>query len=139
MIKAKTSSDKTVWANYRDTFDVEIRYAPRAKMRALINECQIREWDQKTHQPIERADDDKFFKRIAEEIVVNWRGLSGEVLRGMIDLDQYPQDEIDEPYSKESCFELLKGAYGFDRWVQHIATELEAFEAARRAAETKNS
>jgi len=136
MIKAKESSEKTVWANYKGTFDVEIRYAPRAKMRKLINECQIREWDAKTHQPVERADDDKFFKRVAEEIVVGWRGLSAEVLRGMINLDTYPDEE---PYSKEACIELLKGAYDFDRWVQHIATELEVFEAARRAKEIKNS
>jgi hypothetical protein len=54
----------------------------------------------------------------------------------MLDLENYPEEE---PYSKESCVELLKGAYDFDRWVQHIATEIELFEASRRAEVTKNS
>jgi hypothetical protein len=136
VIRAKTESEKTIWANYRGGFDVEIRYAPRAKMRRIIDDCRVREWDPKTHQPIERADDEKFFKRVAEEIVVNWRGLTADVLRGMLDLENYPEEE---PYSKESCVELLKGAYDFDRWVQHIATEIELFEASRRAEVTKNS
>ena len=39
----------------------------------------------------------------------------------------------------KSSSELLAKAFDFDIWVQQVATDLECFESARRAAETKNS
>lgn len=130
-------SDRTVWAEYRDGFEVEIRYLPRARLRGMLDRAARREWDSKNHRATETIDGEKFARLMAEEVVAGWRGLTPEVLKKMVDMQSYPDSDV--PYSAEDCAELLQKAYGFDTWVQQICSDLEAFEAARRAAEEKNS
>ncbi len=130
-------STRTVWAEFKDGFCVEIRYSPRAQIKRMVERCQVREYDRATHLPKERIDHAKLYDAISREVIVNWRGLTPAVLRTMVDLKETPTEEI--PYSPEDAAELLARAYDFDFWVQQVAADLEYFEAARRASETKKS
>jgi hypothetical protein len=134
--KIKDTSDKKVLAEFRDGFKVEIRYTPRGRVQRIVEESMVTEMDPRTFTQKTRRDNDKFFTLMATEIVIGWSGLSAKVLRSMIEMEDYP-DEL--PYSIEDAAELLAKAYDFDAWVQNIATHLECFDTARRAAETKNS
>lgn len=135
--RIKDKSELTVWAEYKDGFALQIRYTPRTKLRQITDACKNRQWDPKTHQLVEVVDNEKFYRRVAEELVINWRGLTPPVLRKLVDMEPYP--EIEAPYSVEDCAELLSEAYDLDLWVQQIASDLEYYDAARRAAEEKNS
>ncbi len=133
----KERSERTVWAEYKDGFEVEIRYTPRGRLRRLVEEAHRQKWDPVTHQRTSELDREKFYNLIAQEIVVNWRGLTPEVLKKLVEMDCYPAEEV--PYTKEDCAEILAHAYDFDLWVQDLSASLDHFEAARRAAEEKNS
>ena len=135
--KIKDQSDRTVWAEYRDGFQIQIRYVPRAKLQRMLDRCQKREWDPKDHQLKDKLDNEKFYRMIAEEVVVGWRGLTPDVLRKMADMEEYPEEEV--PYSVDDAAELLDKAYDFDLWVQRVCSDLEYFDASRRASEEKNS
>ena len=134
MLAGKKQIEKTVWAEYKGGFEVEIRYTPRAKLRVLSERAQVREWH--NHQMRETLDSKKYSALVANEVVVGWRGLTDKVLRQMVLLDDYPPDV---PFSIDECAWLLEAAYDFDLWVQNVATEVEYFDAARRAEEQKNS
>lgn len=135
--KIKENSDLTVWAKYKEGFEVEIRYLSRDQLRKIMDQCKKTDWDPKTHQIKESLDSDKFYRQQAEHVVVDWRGLTPPVLKNIVDMEPYPETEV--PYSVEDCAELLSKAYDFDLWVQQISSDLEYFEASRRASEVKNS
>lgn len=134
--KIKDDSQRTCWAEFKDGFQVEIKYSPRGKLQKIYEQATTREWDPKGFSK-NSIDAKKLYELMAKEIVVNWRGLTPDILRKMVDMEKYPDGEI--PYSPDDAVELLEKAYDFDTWVQKITTDLEIFEASRRAAETKNS
>lgn len=138
MLKFKTQSERTIHAEYQDGFVLEIRYMPRDHLRRLLERCKVREWDKATHQPIEKTDDARFAKELAKSIV-SWTGLTGALLRRLVELEEYPADDEQVPYSAAVAEGLLFHCYDLDKWLQTMMTDLEAFETVRRATETKNS
>jgi len=133
----KDHSGKTVWAEYKDGFEVEIRYLPRGALNRILEDSKKKTWDPAAAIFLEKRDDGRFYQLVAERILVNWRGLKPEVLKKLVDMESYPETEV--PFSVEDAAELLEKAYELDLWVQRIATNLEYYEATRRAAEEKNS
>jgi len=96
-----------------------------------------RGWDPKTHRALEDLDSEKFYKEFAEKAIVNWKGLSGDLLRKWVDMEEYPEGEV--PYDPEKAAALLLGFGRFDEFVTLICQDLEAYEAARKETERKNS
>jgi len=139
MLKGKINSrsEKRVWAAYKGSFEVEIRHVPRPQSREITERCQKREWDNGVGGYTQVLDTDKYYDALAREVITDWRGLKPELLRTMVDMESYPESDV--PYSPEDAVELLKNVHGFDVWVQTIARNLDYHEAARRAAELKNS
>jgi predicted RND superfamily exporter protein len=137
--KIKDRSTKTVWVEFRDGFQVEIRYTPLGLAQSLVENSIVTRLDTKTMVETTERDNEKFYLALATEALVGWRGLTPEVLRKMVEMeeDDYPAEEV--PYSIEDAVELLAKAYDFNKWVQRIAATLECFQIERRAAETKNS
>lgn len=136
MLAGKKQTSPTVWAEFIDGFEVEIRYRSREELQEMISEVRTRRWDAKANAIVEGLDEVKYRKAMASEIVINWRGLSAQVLKKLVILDDYPESEV--PYSPEDCVWLLKESK-FDVWVQNICSEVEAFQAVQRAEATKNS
>lgn len=139
MIKGKVSKtvDRSTWAEYGDGFEVEIAYVTQEQVRQMRQKCLTRSWDPKTHKMTEDLDNRKFYEEFARGAVKNWRGLTGDKLRGMVPMDDYPSGDI--PFSIEDAAELMLNCQSFDNFVTLMAGELEAHEAARKAAELKNS
>lgn len=134
--KIKDESSRTVWAEFKPGFQVEIKYSPRGKLQKLYEQATAREWDSKGFAK-SSIDAKKLYELMAKEVVVGWRGLTPEVLRSLVDMDSYPDTDVE--YSVDDAVELLSKVYDFDTWVQRITADMEIFEAARRAAEIKNS
>lgn len=138
MLKFKAKSERTIHAEYLDGFILEVVYLPREQLRKMLDRCKIREWDKTTHQPVERHDDKRFAKELSKAIR-GWKGLTGSLLRRLVELEEYPGDDEDVPYDPETAEGLLFHCYDLDKWLQNVMTDLDAFEAVRRADETKNS
>jgi len=135
--KIKDRSDKTAWAEYRPGFEVEIRFCPRARLSKISEQAKKTTWSNKTHLRVETVDNQAFYRLMAEEVLVDWRGLTPEILKQMIDMEEYPKGDV--PFDTKDAAELMEKAYDFDMWVQDVCTSLEMIEAARKAAEQKNS
>ncbi len=135
--KIEKFSSRTAWVQYKETFELEIRLMTRAHGAEILESCQVRTWNPSTASYMVTVDGDKYYEAIGRDIVRNWRGLTPEILRTLVDMKEYPAEEV--PYSPEDAAELLSKANGLDQWVQNVAKNMEFFEAARRAAETKNS
>lgn len=135
--KIKESSERTVWAEFSDGFLVEIRHVTQSDMRKIREQSQVRQWDPKTHQRVEEADTQKFYELFGKRAIVTWKGLTGDLLRDWVDMDEYPEGEV--PYAPETAVELLLGFGRFDTFVTMISQDLEAAEAVRKATITKNS
>lgn len=139
MLKGKIQKNvsRSTWAEYGDGIRVEIRYLSQDALRELRAKAVKRSWDPKTHRQVEEVDNEKFYELYAEATIVNWEGLTGDKLRGMIPMAEYPEGNV--PFTAEDAAALMLNCQSFDQFVTYMATELEAHEAARKAAEVKNS
>lgn len=137
MLKFNKKSEQAIEAEYLDGFIVSIFYLSRAELRRTLERCKVRKWDKETHQPVDEYDDTRFAKELSKKIKI-WRGLTGKVLRKMVDLEEYPPDEEEVPFSQDTAEGLLLNAYDFDKWLQHIASRVDLFDEMRRAEQKKN-
>lgn len=137
MLKGRKQTERTVWVEYKDGFELEVRYSNRDRAREFLTRCTIQEWDVATRQFREKVDNKKYARLLAEEVIANWRGLTPPVLKQMVLLDEYP--EIEVPFSVDDAEWLLNEAAGFDLWVQQVSHEIAIFNAVRRSEEVKNS
>ena len=137
MLLPKLKSDRTVWVQFRDTFYLQLKFLSRDAYSKLRDECLTRQWDSMTGQFSDVLDRPKFYRRFAEDAIVGWRGLSESILRALIDLEQYPAEEL--LFSIDDAVVLMQHAYGFDLWVERVCQNLQAFESARLAQQKKDS
>ena len=135
--RIKEKSARTIWAEYRDGFRVELRYVPREHLRRISERCKVSEWDKRTHQSTEKSDGRKWAKEFAKDVFVNWEGLTPEVLKTLVEMDEYPT--TDTPFSVEDAEEILFHAYDFDLWAQQLSADLAAFVAVEEAVQIKKS
>ena len=133
--RIKEKSARTIWAEYRDGFRVELRYVPREHLRRISERCKVSDWDKRTHQSTEKSDGRKWAKEFAKDVFVNWAGLTPEVLKTLVEMDEYPT--TDTPFSVEDAEEILFHAYDFDLWAQQLSADLAAFVAVEEAAQIK--
>jgi len=133
--RIKEKSARTIWAEYRDGFRVELRYVPREHLRRISERCKVSDWDKRTHQSTEKSDGRKWAKEFAKDVFVNWEGLTPEVLKTLVEMDEYPT--TDTPFSVEDAEEILFHAYDFDLWAQQLSADLAAFVAVEEAAQIK--
>lgn len=135
MFKEKSNVERTLWAEYLPGFRVQLRYVPREQLRRISERCKIQEWDKRTHQSTERSDQKKWCEEFAKDVLIGWEGLTPDVLKQMVDLEEYPTGP--SPYTVEDATFLLLKAYDFDLWCQQLVTDLAAFVAAEEADRTK--
>lgn len=131
----KDESSRTVWAEFKPGFEVQIRFITRAHAERIVTAARSKQWNPGAAAFLEMADDAKYCEIAGREMIVGWRGLTPDVLRTMVDMESYPNAEV--PYSPEDAAELLDKADIFEGWVKGIARNLEYFQAARRAEQPR--
>ena len=137
MLSGKQQIQRTVWAEFKSGFEVEISYLPRAKLADIATRAQVQRWDHNSNQAVASVDNKKYRDAIAKEVVKGWRGLTLNVLKQIVLLDEYPDAEV--PYTFDDCVWLLEQSAEFENWVGTVATHAALYHAERRAEETKNS
>jgi hypothetical protein len=136
-LSIKQKSERTVWAEFGDGFEVEIRHVTQSEKRRLAESNSTRGWDPKSHKRQDGLDQEQFYAAFAARAVVGWRGLTGELLRKWVDMEEYPEGDV--PYSPDAAAALMLGFGRFDEFVTLVSGDLEMAEAARKAALVKNS
>lgn len=135
--KIKEKSDRTIWAEFKHGWQIKLRYVTQSEMNDLFREASVREWDVLKGVEKARFDEKKYAALLAERVLKDWRGLTPDALRKIVDMESYPDAEV--PYSVDDAVELLLTAHEFGTWVAKLVHDMEIFDAARRAEETKNS
>ena len=129
--------EKTIWVKYLDDFEIEIRYLHRSQIQKITERAKETTWDKKTHLPVEKLDRDKLYKDFISQVIVNWRGLTGETLSKMLPV------KVDDPkmiisFSEENAFEILKDAYDFETFINQMVMDIEKFQTGNKEEEIKN-
>lgn len=113
---------------YKDSFEVELCYISKGKLEEIRKDCQVMKIDEATGISYPELDGDKFQERYAESIITGWKGLTGNILAGMLLIDEEELDleeEID--YSPENALYLIRNCSRFDAWLRGKLDSLDNF------------
>lgn len=143
--KVIDNSERTTRVEYDAApgFYLQVRYIPRDKLKKVIAKCTRWAFDPSTHTREEKVDTQMFAKEFSKMAIVGWEGLTLEVLRLMIPVDEAalkgsPADTQVE-YSEKTAFELLSVAYDLDQFLQSICTNIKYFQSPTHEEELGNS
>ena len=131
MLTPKKKSALTARFLFRDGMEFELRHVCQARFDELGRKATVNTWID--HNLVKEKDDDKFYKLVAPEMIVGWSGVTGALLRDMVDLETYPAPEELLPYSSDDAFVLLRYCIELDVWATRHCKALEEFQAAEDA------
>ena len=127
-----------IWVDFRG-FEIKIGYLDKGELQAVLKRSKSREYDRRSHQPIEKYSDEKLARNLADKII-DWRILTLGKLAEMIPI-KISKEEADTlvPYSKANAETLVREAYGLDNFLMDTLTDLQAFREEKLETEIKNS
>jgi len=130
MVEDALKGDMTIWVEFIDGFEVEIRFVGREKFQKLYEKCVKFDWNPKTHKREDIPDREKFLKLWAEKAVKNWKGLTLGKLANLIpiNLDEGVDTKLEVPATVENRVTLLKHNAEFDDFVISIANNYQTFK-----------
>ena len=123
-LMVKTEEVKTIWVNFIDNFEVELKYLPRSELQKIAKRSTVSGWER--HQKVDKLDDDNYLRNFVEKTMVSWRGLTQKTLAKIIPVKVTNPDE-ELIFSVENAFQLLKNAYDLDTFVTNAVMDLSRF------------
>lgn len=116
-------------------FDVKVAYIEPDAWTKILSACR--------KPGKEEIDNDKLAKKIADEMIRDWRGLNGAALQELFPgMEQDQINEIPEsgvPATNDAKFTLASQHREFYQWINKLSSDRAAFVAAKKQAEVKNS
>ena len=127
-----------IWVDFRG-FEIKISYLDKGELQAVLKRSKSREYDRKTHRPVEKYSDEKLGRNLAH-LIIDWRGLTLGKLAEMVPIKiSEAEAKTPVPYSKTNAETLVKEAYGLDNFLMDTVTDLQAFREEKLETEVKNS
>jgi hypothetical protein len=126
------NTELTAWVNFKDLFDLELRFVSKSALQALAKKCSIQKFI-KGQGRVPQLDADQFVPKMLELSVKGWRGLTPRKLAKLmrVDLKKLPEGtDIDAEieYSPEQLTTLMKKSFDLDGFVNESVTNLELFQ-----------
>jgi len=121
---------KAAWVEYPglEGFKVNVTALSRKELTALHKRCSASSFDRKTHQSIEKLDDEKFGREFTLAAVKGWEGLKLRYLEDLMLVDLKGKNLDDQlEYSTENAVTLVGGSIDFDRWLTEVVMDLDNF------------
>jgi len=126
-----------IWVDFRG-FEIKIGYLDKGELQAVLKRSKSREYDRKTHQPVEKYSDEKLGRNLAH-LIIDWRGLTLSKLSEMVPIKIDPEEaNTPVPYSQANAETLVTEAYGLDNFLMDTVTDLQAFREEKTETEIKN-
>lgn len=127
-----------IWVDFRG-FEIKISYLDKGELQAVLKRSKSREYDRRSHQPVEKYSDEKLAMNLAH-LIMDWRGLTLSKLAEMVPINiSEAEAKTPVPYSKTNAETLVKEAYGLDNFLMDKVTDLQAFREEKLETEVKNS
>jgi len=123
----------TAWVPFGD-FKIELIYTDRRELQRMLNNSRKREYDPKTHQPVDVLKDELFAKQLASK-VKSWRGLTLGKLARLTNID-IGKDSPDKkvPCTEANKIALIDEVYGLPGFIREVMTDIEQFREKKVAA-----
>ena len=132
----ESSGGLEVWVEYLDGFTLKLRYLSRSELRGLLQSATRRRWDEGAGRILEDLDEETLLLGLSG-CILDWRGLTGEVLEKLLPVDASGvHGEV--PCTSAVKLALLEEAYDFDDRVREMVVNLALFRQEREEAEVEN-
>lgn len=132
-------SEFTHWVRWEEgDFDLELRYLSPEAAERLIKECQVAEWDAKTHQRNVRVNEEKFRQKIID-LIVGWRGLNGRKASRFVKLSKDTNLDNEVQFTPENRDFAARNFANMISFVLETSKELHKAALDAEDRETKNS
>ena len=126
------------WVKWEEgDFRVLIKYLSLGAVQKLVKDCQSLVYDNKTHQRVEKIDDEKFKKKIAD-LIVDWKDLTAKKARKFVNLSKETPDDGEFPCTGEAKAFVISEFPGFPTFIFDMAKELHQREQEVQADQVKN-
>ena len=128
---------KAAWVEYPglDGFRVNVTALSRKELTALHKRCSSASFDKRSHQSIEKLDDEKFGREFTLAAVNGWEGFKLAYLETLMLVDLKGKDLQSElEYSPENAIALVSGSIDFDRWLTDVVMDLDNFRTKPESA-----
>ena len=127
-----------IWVDFRG-FEIKISYLDKGELQAVLKRSKSREYDRRSHQPIEKYSDEKLCRNLAH-LIIDWRGLTLGKLSEMVPIKIDKEEaKTPVPYSQANAETLVTEAYGLDNFLMDTVTDLQTFREEKTETEVKNS
>ena len=127
-----------IWVPFRG-FEIKISYLDKGELRQIMKRSKVREYDRRSHQPVEKMSDEKLTRNLAH-LIIDWRDLTLGKLAEMVPIKIDPNEaDTIVTYSQKNAETLISEAYGLDNFLMDTVTELPAFREEKLETEVKNS
>jgi hypothetical protein len=103
----------------------------------MYEKARYRDWDKKTHTPIERENRDVLIRQLANNIILDWKGLTVETLGKIIPLMDGVDPKTEIAFSKDEAFLLLSNSIDFSAFVQNTIFDVQRFSSEEEETEKK--
>ncbi len=130
--------EATAWVNWEEgEFEVQLKYLSLGAAEKLIKDCQVVQFDSRSHQRTEKIDDEKFKKKIAD-LVIDWRGLTAKKAKKFINLKTDTPDDGEFPCSPSSKLFVISEFPGFPSFILDSAKMLHQIKEEGQEKLEKN-
>lgn len=137
-----SKQELTTWAEFRDGFQLEIRYIGRTELQKLSKASTTNKYNNKTHQREVELDTDKFLPKFVAMVVKGWKGLTPNKLTNFVtvDISGIPEEDRDREiaYDQTQLIYLTKNCYDLDTFLNQVCTDLTWFRDQDEEEAAKN-
>jgi hypothetical protein len=127
-------------------FFVKISYASKFILNQIRDASKESSMNYRTRTSEEHLNDDKMRREYARQIIRDWRGLTGAVVRQivpgsklLVEGSGIGKDTDLVPYDIETAISLLEVSIEFENWVLDTATNIENFSQISEQKEKEYS
>jgi len=130
MVEKALESGMTVWVEFTDGFEIEVKFVGREAFQSLYNKCTRFQFNPKTHKREDVPDRDKFYRLWGEKTIKDWRGLTLGKLAKLVPIKPGKEEDLkqDIPCEPENKQTLLKHNGEFDDLILAVASNYEVFQ-----------
>lgn len=127
-----------------DGFEITLKYVGKAELKRMHEACSTKTYDIRSRTHTEKFNPDKFRELIADELIIEWKGLTYGKLGKLIplDMDVLKAENLKETDIVESTREnkliVLDNSMEFDTWVGEMIKDAVNFKDEAKKAEFEN-
>ena len=130
IVNLKKLKEEGVWVPfYKEPFQLKVAFLDPQSWRKLIKETSVMRYNPILGRKEESVDDESFSQAFAHKVILDWNGLTKEVLQVLFPQTAVEGDVPDGgvPCTVDNKVWLLQSSSTFDRWLTDVATNAQSY------------